>query len=406
MSFFERHIYEVSELTREIKSLLESGFPDVWVRGEVSNLRTSILGHTYFTLKDQESQINVVLFKSYASQIDFDLKDGMGLLVYGSVSVYEKRGEYQLKAFWARPFGIGMITVALEQLKMKLAQEGLFDPSRKRKLPAFPRRIGVVTSPTGAAIRDIITVSSRRFPGVRILLAPVLVQGEEAPPLIIKAIEDLNRVEDVDVIIVARGGGSAEDLWAFNDERVARAVASSRVPVISAVGHEIDVTIVDLVADLRAATPSQAAEIATASISELSGKISELRTRMKAVISDLLSSYKLRLTSISSSRAMTRPKEILNEYKQRIDDILEGMRGSMRDIIEVRRRELAEISGKLNALNPSLVLSRGYSITTFPDGRIITDHSQVSKGDEIHIRLKKGKLICEVKEKIDEKEFG
>ena len=402
MSFFERRIYEVSELTREIKLLLENGFPEVWVKGEISNLRVSIPGHVYFTLKDMESQINVVIFRNYALQMDLDLKDGMEILAYGSISVYERRGEYQLKAVWIKPAGIGSILVALEHLKMKLAQEGLFDPSRKRKPPLLPRRIGVVTSPTGAAIRDIITVSSRRFPGVKILLRPVLVQGEDAPPLIIKAIEELNRIEDVDVIIVARGGGSAEDLWAFNDEGVARAIAGSRVPVISAVGHEIDVTIVDLVADIRAATPSQAAEIATASISELFGRISELKTRMKATISHLLTSYKLKVTALSSSKAMTRPKEILNEYEQRIDDLVREMEDSIRRIVDERKRELAEIAGKIGALNPFLVLSRGYSITTLPDGTVVKDQSQVSEGEEVHVRLKRGKLICEVKEKTDE----
>src|SRR6266581_1563950 len=261
MSSSERRVYTVSELTASIKTTLEEGFPMMWVEGEISNLRTPGSGHAYFTLKDEGAQISAVLFRGRGRRLRFGLEDGMQVLAFGGLDVYAARGQYQLVVEMMEPKGLGALQLAFEQLKRRLEAEGLFDEGRKRPLPAFPRVIGVVTSPTGAAIRDILNIIGRRFGNLRILIAPVRVQGDEAPGEILQALLNLQEVVELDVIIVGRGGGSIEDLWAFNDERVARAIAGCRVPVISGVGHETDFTIADFVADLRAPTPSAAAEL-------------------------------------------------------------------------------------------------------------------------------------------------
>ena len=257
----ERTVFTVSGLTLGIKTALEEGFPAVWVEGEVSNLRTPSSGHAYFTLKDDAAQLRCVLFRGRGRRVRFEVEDGLQVLAFGGLDVYANRGEYQLVVELLEPKGLGGLQIAFEQLKRKLEAEGLFDAGKKRPLPLFPRVIGIVTSPTGAALRDMLNIIGRRFADLRVLIAPVRVQGEEAPREIVAAIADLCEIPDLDVVIVARGGGSIEDLWAFNDERVARAIAGCRVPVISAVGHETDFTIADFVADLRAPTPSGAAEL-------------------------------------------------------------------------------------------------------------------------------------------------
>ncbi len=372
-------IYTVSEITARIKETLENkiGFEQVWVAGEISNFRGNYSsGHWYFSLKDSGAQISAVCFKWANQYIKFTPENGMEAICYGRLSVYEKQGSYQLNVRHIEPKGVGAQAIALEQLKEKLQAEGLFDKARKRPLPYLPRKIGVVTSPTGAAIRDILKVLDRRFPNLRILISPTRVQGGEAAKDIVTAINRLYKIQGVDLIILARGGGSKEDLWCFNDEALAREIVKSPVPIISAVGHEIDVTIADIVADARAATPSMAAEIAVKEKDELMRELTELRAKMAGALKNRIELLAREIDQIQS--------ELVSHVKARI---------------EAANAELGRLSGKLDALSPLKVLDRGYSITyKLPSMKVVRESSQLEKGDEVLISFSKGRAICLVKE--------
>ncbi len=372
-------IYTVSEITARIKNTIEEeiGFEYVWIAGEVSNFRGNYAsGHWYFSLKDNETQISAVCFKWANQYIKFLPENGMEVIVCGQISVYEKQGSYQINVRYVEPKGVGAQALALEQLKEKLLKEGLFDEERKRPLPFLPQRIGIVTSPTGAAVKDILKVLDRRFPNLDILISPARVQGDEAPSEIVKALKRLYKQKDIELIIVARGGGSKEDLWAFNDEGVAREIVKSPVPVISAIGHEIDITIADLVADVRAATPSMAAEIAVREKQELIDDIVYLKERI--------------------AHALNNQIEL---YAREIDQLQSELAYSMQSRLDLASSELSNLSGNLDALSPLKVLNRGYSITQkLPKKEIIKDSKKLKKGDDVLISFNKGEAKCTVKE--------
>jgi len=386
-------VYTISELTRDVKTLLENQYPDLWVEGEISNLRVSPQGHTYFTLKDENSQLSVVYFKGYRFSLEkkISLKDGTHIFAYGKITVYEKGGSYQLLLSKWEPKGIGALQLALEELKNKLYKEGLFDEKRKKPLPIFPRTIGIVTSPTGAAIRDILNILERRFLNVSILIYPVRVQGEGAAQEIAEAIDTFNTMPDIDVLIVGRGGGSIEDLWPFNEEIVARSIFNSKIPVISAVGHEIDFTISDFVADVRAPTPSAAAEIVIAKKSEFKEKIDFLMHGLQSSIDNFINDLKTRLTSLTSSYVFKEPENTLKQYSQRLDDLSHRLNLSITRYQEVLRGKQDMLSARLKSLNPTGILNRGYSITiNLQNGKIITSPKDLEKGNELETRVANG----------------
>ncbi|MBF8287936.1 MAG: exodeoxyribonuclease VII large subunit [Candidatus Rokubacteria bacterium] len=447
MTEAERRVYTVSELTARIKAALEEGFPMVWVEGEISNLRTPGSGHAYFTLKDEGAQLSAVLFRGRGRRVRFDLEDGMQVLAFGGLDVYAARGQYQLVVEMMEPKGLGALQLAFEQLKRKLEAEGLFDEGRKRPLPAFPRVIGVVTSPTGAAIRDILNIIGRRFGDLRILIAPVRVQGDEAPGEIVQALANLQEVPDLDVIIVGRGGGSIEDLWAFNDEGVARAIAACRVPVISAVGHETDFTIADFVADLRAPTPSGAAELVVREKLAVIETLAGLYARLKQAVTAEVAAYRERVDFLSRRRVLTDPARALRDLHRRLDELQGrlrlGLRSSQRQVrhrvalatgalrsrnplariaagtallgqlrgrliasaahsLKASRSRFAESVGRLESLSPLGVLARGYSLTRLPSGAVVRSAGQVAVGDPLEILLYQGALgarVTDVKER-------
>jgi exodeoxyribonuclease VII large subunit len=393
------HIYTISELTSKIKILLEGNLYNIWVKGEISNLTIPASGHIYFTLKDNYSQIRVVIFRNKANLIRFNLENGLTVILHGEITVYEKRGEYQIIADYIEPAGYGELHIAFEQLKEKLRTEGLFDEKYKKPIPMLPKKIGIITSPTGAAIRDMIHILTRRFQNIEILIYPVTVQGEDAPADIIEAIYNMNNLPEEmqpDVLIVGRGGGSIEDLWAFNDEGVARAIFVSEIPVISAVGHECDFTIADFVADMRAPTPSGAAEMVINKKSELVEKIISLRIRMINTFKQLVSTCEYRLKNIKESPVFARPEYIIMQHQQRIDDATITMQQMLSQIINAAKNRTDVLINKLYSLNPLAILSRGYSITyKMPENRIIKDTKKISIKDKLRIRLHKGEIIAE-----------
>ncbi|MBA2124091.1 exodeoxyribonuclease VII large subunit [bacterium Unc6] len=390
-------IYTVGELTREIKDLLQTAYPLIWVDGEVSNLICSSLGHIYFTLKDENAQVKVVIFKTEKNNLKFEIENGLRVIVCGRISVYEKSGQYQIYAQHLEPKGIGALQIAFEKLKEKLRKEGLFEQSRKRQIPFFPRRVGVVTSKDGAAFHDIINIMKRRWTGVEIILRSVKVQGEGAAQEVVSGIEDFNSFKCVDCIIVGRGGGSLEDLWAFNEECVARAVYHSKIPVISAVGHEVDWTISDFVADLRAPTPSAAAELVMPNKDDLENNIFHLRKRLQLTVLGFISSLKEKLKNLSQKRCIREPKFIFDEQKQRIDEFLNRLNLSFKHILQIYNSELAKFAGRLNALSPLSVLERGYSITfDEKSDNIIRDTKDVKKGQVIKTKILKGEFLSRV----------
>lgn len=438
-------LYSVSALTALLRLHIESAFTDIWVEGEVSNLRIPTSGHAYFTLKDAGSQIRAVLFRSAGRALRFAVQDGMHLVCRGRVSVYEPRGDYQVVIAYAEPKGVGALQLAFEQLKARLADEGLFDQARKRPLPFLPRRIGVVTSPTGAAIRDIVQVARTRFPGIEIVLNPVAVQGENAAGEIARAIAEFNEVggelAGFDVLIVGRGGGSLEDLWPFNEEIVARAIAASRIPVVSAVGHESDYTIADFVADARAATPSAAAELVARDRHHLLGEVMGWRERTAQAMRTNLRERRARVDA--ERRSLLHPTVLVARAMQRRDDLelrlgraqrhcLSAVRAAsealrqdvllhspvqriqrgvtllphlrarlrqrMQTALELGRRSLQEAVGSIHALSPLAVLARGYSITRrWPDLTVLRAAVEAAPGETVHIRLASGELVCEVR---------
>ncbi len=392
-------IYTVSEFTSEVRALLEDSFSGIWVEGEVSNFRTPSSGHMYFTLKDPDSQIQVVMFRTANRQLRFQPRDGLAILVYGQLSVYEPRGQYQIVVEYMEPKGLGALQLAFEQLKERLQAEGLFDDARKRPIPMLPRRIGVITSPTGAAIRDILQVLRRRFAGVDVLIHPVTVQGDQAAPEIVEAIRELNRRGGLDVLIVARGGGSIEDLWAFNEEIVARAIADSKIPVISAVGHEIDYTIADFVADLRAPTPSAAAELVVSKQDELAQRLDDLQARMTGVIRSTLHALVVRLAGLHRHLRLLSPMERIRMQRRHLMELWKDLTGWAERRLAVLNGQLQAAAGKLDALSPLAILGRGYSICLrLPGHEIVKESRVVAAGDEVEVRLHRGRLRCGIRE--------
>jgi len=433
-----KYILTVSELTHQIKELLEMEFPDLWVEGEISNLRFPSSGHIYFTLKDDYSQIRAVIFRLQVKPIRFNLEDGLQVICHGRISLYDKRGEYQLILDLIEPKGIGALQLAFLQLKEKLQKEGLFDLTRKKPLPFLPQTIGIITSPVGAVIRDMIQIIHRRFENIRILLYPVKVQGEGASQEIREAIEYFNKKGEVDVIILGRGGGSLEDLAPFNEEIVARAIFRSKIPIISAVGHETDYTISDFVADLRAPTPSAAAELVVKEKREIKKTINHLEERLEGIIFKIIDENRVELNHLK--KRLISPRKRIEEYFLRIDDLInrakiltrwnfnrkkerfthlketlfirapkrqiehlklhlleidKRIQQNLKHYLEIKKQELNGILGRLNSLNPLSILQRGYSITRkIPSLKILTNANQVKEGEKVEVKLFQGRLFC------------
>ena len=387
----------VTQLTARIKGSLEDAFPSVWVSGEVSNLSRPGSGHVYFSLKDENAQLRCVMWRSTAARLTFDLHDGMEVVCRGGVEVYPPRGSYQLVARSMEPLGLGALQLALRQLQMKLAAEGLFAAEHKQSLPRFARRIGFVTSPTGAAIRDFLEVIRRRWRGLEVLVIPARVQGEGAAAEIVRGIELAGRIDPpLDVLVVGRGGGSMEDLWCFNEEAVVRAIFACPVPTVSAVGHEIDVSLSDLVADRRALTPSEAAELVTPSADEVSAMLRSYGQRLTQALRGRAVRARERLDALARLRSFRRPYDRLHEWNRRIDELEMAMRRSMRTRRQRSRQQVASLAGRLDALSPLAVLSRGYSITQNEAGGVIASVEQVGAGDSIVTRMVDGRIVSRV----------
>ncbi len=442
MSVAPPTVYSVTQLTASIRATLEHAFSDVWVEGEVSNLRIPSSGHVYFSLHDQESQIRAVLFRRFVTALPFHVENGLTVLAKGRVSVYEPRGDYQLLLEYLEPKGIGALQVAFEQLKKRFDQEGLFDPGRKRPLPGFPRRVGVITSGTGAALHDIVTVVHRRCPVTRLRVFPVAVQGPGAAQQIADAVRLANQHGDLDVLIVGRGGGSWEDLWSFNEEVVVRAIAGSRIPVISAVGHEIDFTLSDFAADYRAPTPSAAAESVSPVLVDLiegiRGKnarltqamrgtfrfhrnqvelalhalpvpsqilrrqvqrVDELSFRLGSGIRSMLAFVRPRRDALTASLRRIGPGQSWHRGNLMLPQLLQRLSRAMPWVIAGKKQQLRAVASTLDTLSPLAILSRGYSILeTSPGGTIVKDAESVRVGDRIRARLAEGRLSCLVEE--------
>ncbi|MEE2987108.1 MAG: exodeoxyribonuclease VII large subunit [Nitrospinota bacterium] len=433
-------VYSVTEVTQDIKAIIESAFDSAWIEGEISNLRVAASHHAYFVLKDPKAQIRCVLFKGYRAGLKYQPEDGDHVLLFGRVTVYDARGEYQVIVETMEPRGLGALQKAFEQLKEKLAKEGLFDESKKKPIPPMPWKVGVITSSTGAAIRDILQIIWRRNPKVSVLVHPVKVQGEGAAKEIAQAIREMNRLRDIDVLIVGRGGGSIEDLWAFNEEEVGRSIFASRIPVVSAVGHEIDFTIADFVADLRAPTPSAAAELTVPVLKDMVQSVRFLTGQLMSKISERIESYKDRLRYLIERRFFREPTQILQPVAQRLDEmnlrLIRGLDQSrvlqkqkllgmvqqlfqaspektvirqkerlyslkhllVQQTVSTIRLEKGRFDGlakNLNALSPLSILDRGYSICTH-EGKVVKTSPQVHEGDSIQVRLSRGELECKV----------
>jgi len=443
MDLLERRILTVSQLTAEIKDILESTFDEVWVEGEISNLRRPPSGHLYFTLKDEKSQIRGVLFKMQSRYLRFELEDGQQVICWGRLGIYEKRGEYQLILDYVEPKGIGSLQLAFEQLKGRLGEEGLFDEERKRPLPMLPQRIGIVTSPTGAVIRDMLHILRRRFENIEIVLYPVKVQGAGAADEIARGIGYLGEHGEVDVIIVGWGGGSLEDLWAFNEEVVARAIFASPVPIISAVGHETDFTIADFVADVRAPTPSAAAEIAVREKGDLLRMLNDRVTRIGREMNHFLVRSREQVIGIQGK--IRDPRRRIEEHRLRLDEcwsrlattvqrtwrenreraarvlqillaqdprheirtlrdgqaqLNKRLQGGMAILLDSKRKGWEKHVARLDAMSPLAILQRGYSITRrLPDGLILRKADKVGLNGQVSVRLHRGELICRVEGK-------
>jgi exodeoxyribonuclease VII large subunit len=442
-----RQIFTVSELTAKIRDLLAKNFMDILVQGEVSNCREAQSGHIYFTLKDDRAQVRCVFFKQQQRGIKFRPEDGLQVTVRGSISVYEQRGEYQIYVENLDPVGRGALQLAFEQLKKRLEAEGLFDPKRKKPLPLLPSRIGIITSPRGAAVRDVVRILTRRFPNVHLTVYPVRVQGEGSAEEIVKALKFFNARKIVDVLILARGGGSMEDLWSFNEEIVARAIFASEIPVISGVGHETDFTIADFVADLRASTPSAAAELVVQTRAEFDKHIAELRETLAGHVRYRLLELSRRVHELSARRGFRRPLDLLRQQRQRADEMTSrlalGLRARLEQsrkrfnaahlrivsfdfrvkisafrlrlekrsadlgvrierLLRAKRDRLEKFFLQLNERSPMRVLERGYAIATDAAGNLLRDAAQVTLGDTVAIQLHRGRLTTEVQKK-DEK---
>ena len=438
-----RRIWRVADLVGAVRTTVERGYTDVWVEGEVSNFRPAESGHLYFTLKDGDAQLRVVMFRSQARLLRFRPDNGMQIIARGRVTIYDARGELQLSAEFLEPLGAGALQLAFEQLKKQLASEGLFDPSRKKPLPQLPRRIGIITSPRGAALQDMLNILGRRHENVGILIYPAQVQGEAAPGEVAAGVKYFSRARNVDVLIIARGGGSVEDLAAFNDEKLARAIAASALPVISAVGHETDFTICDFVADLRAPTPSAAAELVIESKLKLAEHLAHLHRRLDRAMRYRMLMARNRLTELAQHGAFMRIQDLLGRRGQRLDELMfrlaNGFRQGLREYrrrLEIasarvrhfdfhrslaitrtkldsgtnmlqramqsrlaeHRNRLDQLTGKLNALSPVSILDRGYALVFDSAGNLVKDATRLSVGDRISARLARGTLGAEVKE--------
>ena len=395
--------YSISEITAQIKSVLEEAMPMCWVIGEVSNFTHHSSGHRYFTLKDEASQLSGVMFKWQARHLSFTPEPGMQVMVNGHISVYERGGRYQFYAAQLQPVGVGEQALAFEQLKNRLEAEGLFDQERKRRLPAYPQTVGVVTSPTGAAIRDIIQVLQRRAPGLQILLRPSRVQGPDAAAEIARAIADLNRHPGIDILIVGRGGGSPEDLWPFNEEVVARAIYQSARPVISAVGHEIDYTIADYVADYRAPTPSAAAEIVAQEHGDLLRRVVELRQRLKNGIDRRLDHSQQQIDSRNPQRLLLRLRDRLEQTGQYADERRRDLATAFDWYLRTRVEAFRTAAVHLHALSPLGSLARGFSLCErLKDQQLVRSSQDLQSGDQLRLRFHRGSAVCSVEETSDE----
>ncbi len=386
----------VSELTRLIRDTLEERLGFVWVTGEIANLRIPASGHAYFTLKDESAQVSAVMWRNPFAALPFRPTDGLAVVIGGEVTVYEPRGQYQIVAQRMEPLGVGALQMAFLQVKEKLAREGLFDPDRKRPLPPMPRAIALVTSPTGAAVRDMLKVLERRCPSVRVVLCPVRVQGREAAGEIAEAIARVNELPEIEVMIVGRGGGSLEDLWAFNEEVVARAIAASRIPVVSAVGHETDFTIADFVADVRALTPTDAANLVVPDVRRLAEQLDERRDRLGQALLGAARAARLRLDGVARHFHPRRALEDVRAREQTVDDLLQRMLKGIGRRIELARHRLDTVAGRVESLSPVAVLRRGYSLTTGPDGSLLRDAAPLRPGDRLATRLARGRVLSRV----------
>lgn len=394
-------VLTVSELTALLKDCLEGNFPSVAVLGEISNCVHAGSGHVYLTLKDDAAQLKAVIWRLRASRLRFELKDGLQVVAIGRMDLYPPRGTYQLVVEELLPHGIGPLELAFRQLHERLANEGLFAPERKRPLPRFPRRIALVTSPQGAAVRDMLQVITRRWPAAQIVIVPVPVQGDGAGPQIAEGIKLLPRLPDVDVAIVGRGGGSLEDLWAFNEEVVARAIAASPVPIISAVGHEIDVTIADLVADRRALTPSEAGEIVAPDHAELLVGLRQLAERLQTAVRGRAALLRSQLDQLAGRRSLTQPAEQLHHRMQRVDDLERRLATGIRRRLEAAQSQWRTLGAALSALSPLRVLERGYSLTTHGvTGAVIRNADDVRAGELIDTRLATGTIRSRVEKSL------
>ena len=394
-----RNVLTVSDLTRMVKQLLESNYTDLWVSGEVSNYTRASSGHMYFTLKDERAVIRAVLFKGYQKGVRFEIENGLKLIVHGALSVFEKRGEYQIIVDFLEPEGLGALQLAFEQLKEKLQKEGLFDESKKRPIPVFPNVVGVITSETGAAIRDILNVIGRRYSGVRIIIYPTLVQGDEAAHSIARAVQRANERKEVDVLIVGRGGGSIEDLWPFNEEVVARALYKSKIPVISAVGHEIDFTIADFVADVRAPTPSAAAEIVVRNKVELLRTYADFHKRLFETMERAVQSRREQLSRFTAQALQDKVNRLIREKQMSLDDLTRSLTATMETTLTRLRGRFEKLVGQLNVLSPLATLSRGYSIVSRRrDGKTVLSINDVAPGEEISTLVPDGRVYSRVRD--------
>ncbi|MCA9245505.1 MAG: exodeoxyribonuclease VII large subunit [Planctomycetales bacterium] len=391
-------ILSVAELTAQVKELLETAFPRVWVAGEISNFARPQSGHCYFTLKDDQAQMRAVMWRGAASRVRFPLEDGLEVVCRGHVDLYAPRGSYQLVVEEIHPQGMGALELALRKLRERLEAEGLFDASRKRPLPAFPRRIAFVTSPTGAAIRDFLEVLRRRFPGVEVLVVPARVQGEGAAAEIAAGIAAANRLRPApDVLVVGRGGGSLEDLWCFNEEIVIRAIAASGVPVISAVGHEIDVTLADLAADVRALTPSEAAERVVPASEDLRAVLRGYQQRLSVRLRSRLQQARAQVDGLAARRVFSQPMQRIHDEQRRLDELAARASRAIRHALRDGRRRVDHGAGKIESLSPLGVLARGYSVTqTLADARVIRDADELSVGEQMVTRFFRGRAISQV----------
>jgi len=447
----DRRVWTVRDLVATVRIHIEREYGDTWVEGEISNLRAHDSGHLYFTLKDQNSQLSAVMFRSQAKLLRFRPENGMQVLLRGRVTIYEDRGQLQISAEYLEPKGAGALQIAFEQLKAKLEAEGLFDAARKKPIPSLPRRIGIVTSPQGAALRDILNILQRRHHTANILIFPAQVQGESAPSEVTAGIRYFNKAANVDVIIVARGGGSAEDLAAFNHEGLARAIASSQIPVISAVGHETDFTIIDFVADLRAPTPSAAAELVIRSLQDIEEQSAELHLRLARAMRYRLLMGRQTLTELAQHGAFARMMDLINQRQQKLDDLTYRMEKSERRLLELHRRRwesaaaavrhydvrrvlagirkeldshvaamiaatrnqllqqrahLDRVTRQIEALSPLAILDRGYALVFDSSGKLLKDSTAVAPGDEISARLSRGSLMAIVKRTLTTEDTG